>query len=764
MKKRIYALYSVVQLMLSCIAYVDEPVDTSVPCRKEIYPIKVEVELPQQAADSRSSYTDEDINRITDLNIFIYHDGLLLEEHSGYFADVSSLMLSFPYDKDGFNIYMFGNVGEIEAPEDESEIYAMRYVTPSYDDFKVKGFPIANVFPDHEKGTLAVFKLKRLIGQYDVTMQQSASDALYKIKDVRLLNCALDVYPFDTQGKATEFTKEGNYDDTPVGDVMTEEDIARLNDGETVSLYFVENLQGELLPGNTDRRKKIPSSLEAVYGGLPDCCTYIEITADVTTQGALYTDGKYRFYLGQNETTDFSIRRNTLYGITLDFTQNMVSEEEWRIEVGTPEVKPLVLSKEEADIVYGISDYILISGHKVTVSDESDSDELEYELSDVMVGGKEYQKLTLYTNREVTGFYDWNIDYRKIAIERNVILETVEKYNGRPLTTKTVTAHIYDKAFPVFLRMGTNNSSSPYQLEVVTNAPVNFELDLSAIVIADVESSGTVNTYAYKSSASVQSETSEGLKCCLARFSGLYNSLGTSSEKTVRFRRMDVTLSGKKNECCSITDFYMGDGGEAYWGPGDALAPRCFSDLVTSADIATNFVHSCSVAGCVRYEVSSGSSCLFRMAPKGRTCSSIYTTGTSNSLSYDVGQYSSGLYVPFYIVNGCLRYAAPVTLQNEAAKYLDDSARKSIVFELVGPGRDVFYPNGAVWGSSSENTPDPVHRFGYTAGLTKQFFGNIRTWQIYQDYECDFYMTVNGCTSWPGASTLYAGFNLTYSL
>ncbi|MBQ2143210.1 MAG: hypothetical protein II204_08670, partial [Alistipes sp.] len=75
MKKRIYALYSVVQLMLSCIAYVDEPVDTSVPCRKEIYPIKVEVELPHQAADSRSSYTDEDINRITDLNIFIYHDG-----------------------------------------------------------------------------------------------------------------------------------------------------------------------------------------------------------------------------------------------------------------------------------------------------------------------------------------------------------------------------------------------------------------------------------------------------------------------------------------------------------------------------------------------------------------------------------------------------------------------------------------------------------------------------------------------------------------
>ena len=86
------------------------------------------------------------------------------------------------------------------------------------------------------------------------------------------------------------------------------------------------------------------------------------------------------------------------------------------------------------------------------------------------------------------------------------------------------------------------------------------------------------------------------------------------------------------------------------------------------------------------------------------------------------------------------------------------------MFEMNGPGRDVFYPNGVKWGGSSENSPDPVHRFGYTAGLTRQFFGNVRTWQIYQGYECEFYMTVNGCTNWPGASRYAGGFTLTYSL
>jgi hypothetical protein len=83
---------------------------------------------------------------------------------------------------------------------------------------------------------------------------------------------------------------------------------------------------------------------------------------------------------------------------------------------------------------------------------------------------------------------------------------------------------------------------------------------------------------------------------------------------------------------------------------------------------------------------------------------------------------------------------------------------------MYGPGRDVFYPNGAVWGGPAEMAPSGVHKFGYTAGLVKQFFGNIHTWQIYQDYECQFFMTINGCTTWPGASNLDTGFRLTYKL
>ena len=751
---------------LSCVQKYESEDNGLVKRTEDIYPITVEMELPRVAADSRSAYTDEDLNRITDLNIFMYHDGILLSEYCCYYTDMSSLMLSFPIDKDVFNIYMVGNVGRLVPPEDESEIGDLCYVADDYDDFKADGFPVANVFPDYEKGSLASFRLKRLVGQYNISLKPSAVDARYEVKDVRLMNCALDVYPFGCVRKASEFATSSPYGEDAGGDYLTADDITRLNRGEKVSICFIENLQGELLPYNDDRRKKIPSSLEALEKGLSHCCTYMEITADITTQSARYKDAKYRFYLGQNETTDFSIKRNTIYDVTLDFSQNMVSEQEWRIEADAPQVNELILSKEVADVVYAVDDHILMSGPKMKVSedsrDESDPESCAFSLTDVVVDGKECQKLTFHTDRKPDGFYTWGMNYRNLADKRYVNLESVEKYNDVPLLKKSVTVYVYDKVFPVFFRIGTNDSAAPYQLEALTDAPVNFDLALSANLSVDAVSGNGTNSY--KSAAAVTSGVVEGFKFCAVAFPGLYNGIGESDEKPMRFRRLDITVGGKISDHNSAESFYMGTGGEVYWGPGADLAPQKFSDLTADASISASFVHSCPVAGCVRYEILSGNVPLFRMAPEGLTCGTVHTTGTSNSLSYDMSEYGSGRYLPFYIVNGGLEYSYPVTLLNEEAKYLDDSGRKSIVYQMYGPGRDVFYPNGAVWGDSSEMSPSPLHKFGYTAGLVKQFFGNIHTWQIYQDYECQFFMTINGCTVWPGASKSGNGFRLTYNL
>lgn len=742
-------------LALSCVRPMVECECVYDASGSERYYVSVEVELPS-GASSRSTFTDNELNRITDLNVFVYHDGKLLEEHCGYFTDMSELMLSFPYDKNGFNIYMVGNVGKLIPPRDETEIRSYRYVVNDYEDFRKNGFPIANVFRNHLKGDMAVFRLKRLVGQYNVTMRNSATDALYAIKDVRLMNCALDVYPFDTEGKASLFTFAGAYGEEPKGDSLTEEDIADLNAGKSVTLYFVENLQGELLPDNDDRRKKIPSALEDRYTGVSDRCTYIEITADVSTPAAEYTDGKYRFYLGQNETTDFSIRRSTMYDVILDFTQNMVCEEEWRIEVSEPYVKNLILSKSEAHIVKGTGDYILISGPQIRINDDkSTADGVGWILDDVVIDGEKCQKLSFSTDCEVLGMYSWGTQYKAMAARKNIVLETVETYNGHPLLERTVSVYVYNKVFPLLLRLGENSTDTPYQIEALTDAPVRFDFNLSANLYADVGNTGAKGLYS--TSEASHGSTDKGYQCCSAVFSTLSN---VGQAKSVYFSEMNVTLKGNKNESCKATEFYMGAGGETYWGPGSGRYPQKFADLTEDDNISFSPTHSCAVEGCVRYTIYGGNAPVFIMSPKGKTCNTIYTTGTSNSLTFDISAYNTGNYMPFYLLNGGLEYSYPVTIRNEDAKYLDDSARKSIMYEMYGPGRDVFYPNGVRWGNSTEMSPEAVHRFGYSAALTKQFLGNIHTWQVYQTYECDFFMTVNGCTYWPGASSLETGFIL----
>lgn len=766
MRSLIIALSGVV-FLTSCVKDIQLVSDGVGAGADHVCEVTVGLEDQQLIGTTKSSFTHEDVSRITDLNVFIYHEGCLLEKYSRYYTDLSSVKLTLPYDKDGFNIYMVGNVGRIDAPEDEADVCRLRHVIGSYDEFRVKGVPVANVFPDHIKGSLAHFRLRRLVGQYDVSMKTSASTAEYYVKDVRLLNCALDVFPFSSDSKATVFAGSAVYGQAAGGDVLTSEDIAKLNAGETVSLYFVENMQGELLPGNTDRRKKIPSILDNIDKGLAGKCTYLEVTADITTSAAEYTDGKYRFYLGQNETTDFSIRRNTLYDVTLDFTQNMVYEQEWRIEVGEPEVKPLLMSKDKAHVVRGADDYILISGPRMTVSQdtefESDWDECEYGLTDVTVDGAKCQKLTFSTGKEITGKYDWGTDYELRAKRYDIVLESVEKYNGEPLVKKTVPVYVHERIFPLFIRMGSNGSAAPYQVEAVTDAPIDYGFELSAAASVSVVSSGSTTTGSYSTSASSMSTSSGGLSCCAARFTGLYNSLGTSSGKQVLFKRLDVSVAGRQKTEEDPKEFYMGDGGQAYWGPGTGQYPAKFSNLVENDDLTFTYAHFCDVSGCISYQIKGGGRTLFLMTPKAVSCATTRTTGTSNSLIYDINDYNIGDYAPFYIANGDLEYSAPVEFVNDSPAYLDNSGRKSIIYQMYGPGRDVFYPNGVGWGTS-QGSPSLVHKFGYTAGLMQQFFGNVHTWQIYKGYECDFYMTVNGCTAWPWSSNLSTGFSLAYDL
>lgn len=60
-------------------------------------------------------------------------------------------------------------------------------------------------------------------------------------------------------------------------------------------------------------------------------CSYLELSASVTTPTMQYDKMTYRLYLGSNEVNDFSIRRGTTYNLEVDFNSNAILADEWTV-------------------------------------------------------------------------------------------------------------------------------------------------------------------------------------------------------------------------------------------------------------------------------------------------------------------------------------------------------------------------------------------------------------------------------------------------
>ena len=705
------------------------------------FAITVGVESPERAGGVRSSFDGETLTRIRNLNLFVYHEGRLLEDCSRYYTDMSSLMMSLPYEKNGFNIYMAGNVGKLEAPENEEDISALPYVMDSYEDMRSDGFPLAGKYLGYKKGEHAHFALKRLVGQYDIRIRTSAEDAVYTVKDVRLLNCAKDVYPFASDAKPSLFTGTLLDGEAECGDYLTQDDIDRLNAGETVSLYFLENLQGVLLPGNKDRRKKIPSTLELIGKGIADHCTYLEITSDISTPAARYTDGKYRFYLGQDQYSDFSIKRNTLYDVTLDFTQNMVNEEDWRIEVGYPEVIDVMFSKLEAVVGPYAKDTIYVYSNSCDITDA-------LELYGDCMPDNYYNKVTSvrqfvarYKGREAIAFEIESLKpfagcypYGEIPVPelKTGYIRSKETYNGNPLINKEIQIRHYDKAFPLLLKLEKRPGSGSYSVAVRGYNPFGWDISVASEYVCN---GLTGLTGPYVTNALSESPVYVGMLSPLVSPESL--------------SRIDFTV--KKGD----EPIYVGDGCDATYGPGPDMYPEKFADMPD--DGACSFMYYDKSVGTwfpllddvIEYDgfmpvrIEGGSEVYFRNNYPKNTGSTDFGDGVNSRICNRM--------VPFYFVNGCLQCYRTELSANPLVMYPDERWRGSYVY-FYGPGRDLFFENrgGAI--------VDSNHKMAYWMTTWRNLLNKVKSRQESQYYSGKLYMTINGASSWMGADASENGY------
>ncbi len=302
--------------MLSCNGYTDE--------RETARTMDVTFHIVADGfTDTRSSFTWGE-SEIRDVQIVI-------TEEDGSVFDVlysdSSSELGFTGNVGSrYHIWAAANLGEkVDVHDLQDFTTGTRSITKA--GIAASGIPMFNgpdgqeILLTDDSGAVTVF-LTRMLARVDLKVDTRLlkMQSQFNVKSVSIYN-AINTYSPFTPAVRQEHRGRVEY----TFDSASSSDVSILNRGGTISLYAFENMQGTLLPGNTDPWKKVPSSL----GDAGDYCSYLEVDCSYG-----YDDVTYRMYLGKDATENFDVERNTVYRVTLMPTEKEIRGERgsWKVE------------------------------------------------------------------------------------------------------------------------------------------------------------------------------------------------------------------------------------------------------------------------------------------------------------------------------------------------------------------------------------------------------------------------------------------------
>ena len=190
---------------------------------------------------------------------------------------------------------------------------------------------------------LTTVKLKRAVSK--VTFKLAADikgGGSFTLTSVKVYNVPKVLHPFRDPSKLDPWKTAANcYPDISVGFINQWADLSPSD--KTLSAtakecgwcYLPENGRGT----GTATKQTDKTAATALGGngtaGQGDYATYIEITGDYMNDlGDIYTDTKYRIYLGGDVVDDYNLLRNTHYTVTV--TIQGLNDYDSRIEIGTP--------------------------------------------------------------------------------------------------------------------------------------------------------------------------------------------------------------------------------------------------------------------------------------------------------------------------------------------------------------------------------------------------------------------------------------------
>lgn len=281
--------------------------------------------------------------KVNNINVYAYLNGDLAGKA---YSEGQSLSLELEIGRE-YSIYAIANVGEFPPPEREEDISAARFSISRWSDIKTYGIPFVCVMekPLLVQGGSAPVHLdfSRLVCRFDFKMEKDLKKSSFRLGSVRLCQAALDVAPFSSGSSAIRIGD---------GDVSSLSDVMLLESGGTASFYMLENCKGDLLPDNTDPWEKIPDNIE------DNGCTYLEVQGIWMTEGAS-APIKYRMYLGENNCSNFDVRRNEIACLTLILSDDGGIRSSWKVERGElTDNRELRFSDSSLTVVPDGSEYV----------------------------------------------------------------------------------------------------------------------------------------------------------------------------------------------------------------------------------------------------------------------------------------------------------------------------------------------------------------------------------------------------------------------
>lgn len=331
---------------------------------------------------------------ITGITLAAYnHEGMLYQ--CRHFTNPRNMSLQLE-GSHGYVVYALANMGDMsgEFPFREADLPLVRYKLEDFAGVAETGIPMCGFSEqfDPAKTPVCDIGLRRLFAKLSVRILHDGLRTSQHGNEYAYTLCNNSIHVRQANSVLLPFAQGGSRA-TRQQDLLAESDgYGNLNQiisnpgsygpgpgymlDTTLTLYVPENVQGKLLKGNTDSFSKTAEKISSIggkdYSGI---CTYLEFNAKRESSECGYGGSvTYRYYLGADSTTDFSIERNCRYDITLNFSDEAYfGENGWKITKWDDwnDTRALNFLQTEYSVIQGCSADIFVRYQTMANPDKS---------------------------------------------------------------------------------------------------------------------------------------------------------------------------------------------------------------------------------------------------------------------------------------------------------------------------------------------------------------------------------------------------------